>query len=34
MNEEYREMWKNLGLDLAAHDALLAVLGKGTRTSS
>ncbi len=29
MNEEYREMWKSLGLDLAAHDALLAVLGQG-----
>jgi benzoyl-CoA reductase/2-hydroxyglutaryl-CoA dehydratase subunit BcrC/BadD/HgdB len=29
MSEEYREMWKSLGLDLAAHDALLAVLGQG-----
>lgn len=29
MSEEYREMWKSLGLDLEAHDALLAVLGKG-----
>ncbi|RLB39456.1 MAG: 2-hydroxyacyl-CoA dehydratase [Deltaproteobacteria bacterium] len=29
MNEDYREMWKALGLDLAAHDALLDVLGKG-----
>jgi benzoyl-CoA reductase/2-hydroxyglutaryl-CoA dehydratase subunit BcrC/BadD/HgdB len=29
MSDEYREMWKNLGLNLEAHDALLAVLGKG-----
>jgi benzoyl-CoA reductase/2-hydroxyglutaryl-CoA dehydratase subunit BcrC/BadD/HgdB len=29
MSDEYREMWKSLGLDLEAHDALLAVLGKG-----
>ena len=29
MNEEYKEMWTGLGLDLAAHDALLEVLGKG-----
>ena len=29
MSEEYREMWKDLGLDLAAHDQLLEVLGKG-----
>lgn len=29
MSEEYRTMWRDLGLDLAAHDALLAVLGKG-----
>ena len=29
MSEDYREMWKGLGLDLAAHDALLGVLGKG-----
>jgi len=29
MSEDYREMWKDLGLDLAAHDALLDVLGKG-----
>lgn len=29
MSEEYREMWKGLGLDLAAHDALLAALGQG-----
>jgi len=27
MSEDYREMWKNLGLDLEAHDALLEVLG-------
>lgn len=25
---DYRQMWKNLGLDLEAHDALLNVLGK------
>ena len=29
MTEEYRQMWEELGLDLAAHDALLEVLGKG-----
>ncbi|MBL7205019.1 MAG: 2-hydroxyacyl-CoA dehydratase [Desulfobacteraceae bacterium] len=29
MSEDYRSMWKSLGLDLAAHDALLDVLGKG-----
>jgi benzoyl-CoA reductase/2-hydroxyglutaryl-CoA dehydratase subunit BcrC/BadD/HgdB len=29
MSEDYRQMWKDLGLDLAAHDALLGVLGKG-----
>jgi benzoyl-CoA reductase/2-hydroxyglutaryl-CoA dehydratase subunit BcrC/BadD/HgdB len=29
MSENYEEMWKDLGLDLAAHDALLAVLGQG-----
>lgn len=28
MSEDYRSMWKELGLDLEAHDALLAVLGK------
>jgi len=27
MSTDYREMWKNLGLDLDAHDALLGVLG-------
>jgi benzoyl-CoA reductase/2-hydroxyglutaryl-CoA dehydratase subunit BcrC/BadD/HgdB len=29
MSEDYRQMWRDLGLDLTAHDALLAVLGKG-----
>ncbi len=29
MSEDYRSMWETLGLDLAAHDALLEVLGKG-----
>ena len=29
MSEPYRSMWTELGLDLAAHDALLSVLGKG-----
>ena len=28
MSEDYRSMWKDLGLDLVAHDALLGVLGK------
>jgi hypothetical protein len=28
MAAEYEEMWKGLGLDLTAHDALLQVLGK------
>jgi benzoyl-CoA reductase/2-hydroxyglutaryl-CoA dehydratase subunit BcrC/BadD/HgdB len=28
MSEDYRSMWQLLGLDLEAHDALLAVLGK------
>ena len=28
MSEDYRSMWSDLGLDLAAHDALLSVLGK------
>lgn len=27
MSEEYRSMWKELGLDLEAHDALLDILG-------
>ena len=31
MSEDYRQMWKNLGLDLEAHDALLNVLGQGYR---
>ncbi len=29
MTAQYEQMWKGLGLDLAAHDALLQVLGKG-----
>jgi benzoyl-CoA reductase/2-hydroxyglutaryl-CoA dehydratase subunit BcrC/BadD/HgdB len=29
MSDDYRQMWKNLGLDLDAHDALLGVLGQG-----
>ncbi len=29
MSDEYRAMWKELGLDLAAHDQLLAALGQG-----
>ena len=29
MSEDYRSMWETLGLDLAAHDMLLEVLGKG-----
>jgi benzoyl-CoA reductase/2-hydroxyglutaryl-CoA dehydratase subunit BcrC/BadD/HgdB len=29
MSEDYRKMWEDLGLDLAAHDALLGVLGQG-----
>ncbi|MGD8960581.1 MAG: 2-hydroxyacyl-CoA dehydratase, partial [Desulfobacteraceae bacterium] len=28
MSEDYRSMWQLLGLDLAAHDALLNVLGQ------
>ena len=28
MSEDYHQMWKDLGLDLAAHDALLGVLGQ------
>ena len=28
MSEDYKEMWKELGLDLASHDMLLEVLGK------
>lgn len=29
MSEDYIKMWEDLGLDLAAHDMLLSVLGKG-----
>jgi len=29
MSEDYKNMWKELGLDLEKHDALLEVLGKG-----
>lgn len=29
MTAEHEQMWKDLGLDLAAHDSLLQVLGKG-----
>jgi hypothetical protein len=29
MSNDYTQMWKELGLDLTAHDALLQVLGKG-----
>jgi benzoyl-CoA reductase/2-hydroxyglutaryl-CoA dehydratase subunit BcrC/BadD/HgdB len=29
MSEDYRSMWKSLGLDLQAHDTLLEVLGQG-----
>jgi benzoyl-CoA reductase/2-hydroxyglutaryl-CoA dehydratase subunit BcrC/BadD/HgdB len=29
MSEDYKKMWSDLGLDLAAHDALLGVLNKG-----
>jgi len=29
MSEDYTSMWKELGLDLERHDALLEVLGKG-----
>ena len=31
MSEDYRSMWAGLGLDLAAHDALLRVLGQAYR---
>ena len=27
MTENYRPMWKKLGLDMAAHDSLLDILG-------
>ncbi len=29
MAEDFRSMWRDLGLDLVAHDALLEALGKG-----
>jgi benzoyl-CoA reductase/2-hydroxyglutaryl-CoA dehydratase subunit BcrC/BadD/HgdB len=29
MSEDYEKMWKDLGLNIAAHDALLGVLGQG-----
>lgn len=29
MSQDYTDMWKGLGLDLEAHDALLGVLGQG-----
>jgi len=29
MSTQWTEMWKGLGLDLAAHDALLEALSKG-----
>ena len=29
MSQDYTDMWKGLGLDLDAHDALLGVLGQG-----
>ena len=29
MSDQYRSMWETLGLDLAAHDGLMEVLGKG-----
>jgi benzoyl-CoA reductase/2-hydroxyglutaryl-CoA dehydratase subunit BcrC/BadD/HgdB len=31
MSEDYRSMWKDMGLDLAGHDALLGVLGGAYR---
>ncbi len=31
MNEDYRSMWQDLGLDLDAHESLLAVLGNAYR---
>ncbi|HPX11861.1 MAG TPA: 2-hydroxyacyl-CoA dehydratase, partial [Syntrophales bacterium] len=31
MGEDYRGMWRDLGLDLAAHDILLGVLGNAYR---
>lgn len=29
MSDEYRQMWRDLGLNLEAHDVLLSVLGQG-----
>ncbi len=29
MSDDYKNMWESLGMDLAAHDALLEILGKG-----
>ena len=29
MSEDYKKIWESLNLDLAAHDALLDILGKG-----
>ena len=29
MSQQYETMWRDLGLDLVAHDALLHVLGQG-----
>ena len=29
MSEEYRQMWKDIGLDLDGHDALLSALSQG-----
>jgi hypothetical protein len=31
MSEDYRGMWKDMGVDLAGHDALLGVLGGAYR---
>jgi len=31
MSGDYKKMWESLGLDLAAHDELLDILGKGYR---
>lgn len=30
MSEDYRGMWKDMGLDLESHDTLLGVLGGRT----
>ena len=29
MSDEYRQMWRDLGLNLESHDVLLSVLGQG-----